>query len=156
MATREENVARVRALRAEGKSFREIAAEMGMGRSTVNEYILDPDRAAVIARKAPQGGACVDCGAKTTYRTGGPAERCRRCFEAAQRIARAEAVRRRTEEAVRLRGLGLTNREIAEAMGVTVPAVANLLSRARRKYGLDVARGPYVRGQVDPGKAARR
>lgn len=56
-----------------------IAEIIGVGRSYVSELINDPTGERARDRKSRAGGTCIDCGAPTSYATGGPSRRCRRC-----------------------------------------------------------------------------
>lgn len=67
--TREEKIARARALRAEGKKAREIAEILDAPESTVRNWYL--------------GSSCLDCGAPVDGSSGGNSpERCLRCARA--------------------------------------------------------------------------
>jgi transposase-like protein len=63
--SRAERVATARRLRAQGLIKREIAARMGVARSTVDSWLNDPDGSRLRARKASYSVPCVDCGAPT-------------------------------------------------------------------------------------------
>lgn len=82
-----ESIARARALRAEGLTFREIGERLGVSLRTAHDWLDDPDGAKLRARKDSYAGTCVDCGSPTSGGEGrrtGP--RCLPC--AAKRNAR--------------------------------------------------------------------
>ncbi len=60
-----ELVAEARRLRAGGMFGREIAAELGVARSTVYEWLTDPDRSQAEARRDRYRGVCEECGGPT-------------------------------------------------------------------------------------------
>ena len=64
--TKTEAKRRVLELRAEGWTWRAIAAEVGWPRSTCAQWVLDPDGEKSRRRKLGYGGWCRECGAPTT------------------------------------------------------------------------------------------
>lgn len=69
---------RARELRAQGLIYREIAAELGVARSTVYAWLSDPDGERLRARKQGYAGTCIDCGAPTNGYDG-PGRASKRC-----------------------------------------------------------------------------
>lgn len=63
--TRAENVALAQRLRADGLLLREIAERMGAKRTTVSDWLSDPDGSRLRARKDSYRGTCGQCGALT-------------------------------------------------------------------------------------------
>jgi DNA-directed RNA polymerase specialized sigma24 family protein len=96
-------------------------------------------------KTALYAGRCVDCGAPTNGYDGPgtAAERCSACFNVRLAAQKKIEARSRMDQAIYWRSQGLRNAEIAERMGVTRSAVADLLSRAKRLHGLNVPRPPY-------------
>jgi transcriptional regulator with XRE-family HTH domain len=80
---RAESEAIARSLRAEGLTGREIAARMGVARSTVDAWLNDPGGARLRGRKDTYRGVCEDCGAPTDGSNGTDAApaRCRECCD---------------------------------------------------------------------------
>lgn len=77
--TRTERHEQVKALRAQGRTFKEIAAELGLATSTVTAAYYDPEGAKDKERKARRSRPCLDCG-KTVKNSGSePPERCLPC-----------------------------------------------------------------------------
>jgi hypothetical protein len=76
---RAERAEQVKRLKDAGLTFKEIADYLGVARSTVTSAYYDPSGAAERARKERHHGTCQDCGARTTYVTGGSAKRCSDC-----------------------------------------------------------------------------
>ncbi len=94
--SRTERVAAARKLRAQGLTNREIGARLGVARSTAADYLTDPDRAKIKARRS-RYGTCPACGNPTdgsNGRTGAPAL-CQPC-----RAAEKHANRKWTPETV--------------------------------------------------------
>jgi hypothetical protein len=83
---RAERVRTVQLLRERGMTQQEIAALLGLSRSTVSMYVTDPDGSQDRARKASYGGTCEGCGARTDGSNGpGSAPRlCAACTVAKQ------------------------------------------------------------------------
>lgn len=79
-----ERLAQAQALRAEGKLLREIAAHLGVHKTTVHSWLSDPEGLAVRARKDSYRGACAECGNPTDGSNGrdNPSKRCRPCASA--------------------------------------------------------------------------
>lgn len=74
----------VRALRGDGLTYREIAGRLGMTRSNATDLNLDPSGERRDARHEKARGACIGCGAPTSWAGGsGAPVRCRRCAPAA-------------------------------------------------------------------------
>jgi hypothetical protein len=63
--TRSEQAARIEALAARGLAREEIAAELGLARSTVNKYRRDPHGERERARREHYRGRCLGCGRAT-------------------------------------------------------------------------------------------
>lgn len=61
--TRAERHAQVKALKETGLTFNEIAAHLGLAKSTVTSAYYDPTGATARARKAHYSRPCIDCGA---------------------------------------------------------------------------------------------
>jgi len=80
-AVRLEKAVRVRELRDQGLSFKEIAEELDIKRSYASALYSDPDGSKDRARKDGYGGRCADCGARTTGSMGrdNAPTRCWRC-----------------------------------------------------------------------------
>lgn len=70
------------ALHKRGLLLREIAEELGLALSTVQDLLADPDRRKAKERKAQYDGRCTDCGRRTRGdgRRKGPPKRCRDCY----------------------------------------------------------------------------
>ncbi len=81
-AVRAELAPEARRLRAEGLLLREISERLGLPKSTVHEWISDPDRAKHAARRAKYAGACVECGVPTdgSHGPGQAPDRCGSCY----------------------------------------------------------------------------
>jgi len=84
--SRDRETARIRRqraleLRSQGLLVREIAAALGVAKSTANQYVADPDGAKLKARKQRYRGRCADCGASTdgSDGPGRAAKRCAKC-----------------------------------------------------------------------------
>lgn len=92
--TRSEKVQQAQALRAEGLTYKEIGAAMGVAISTADAYVNDPDMSKLRARKLSYQGTCIDCGGPTTGGNGpGKApERCDPCTRIVSRIWTREKV----------------------------------------------------------------
>lgn len=65
-----ENIERARALRAAGRYYREIAAELGVGVSTIAGWFEDPDGSRLRARKDSYRGTCAGCGGPVSGHAG--------------------------------------------------------------------------------------
>ena len=68
-----------RTLRSQGLLLREIAAELGVARTTVGQYLADPDGARLKARRDGYRGRC-ECGSPT-HGTNGPGKAPTRCIK---------------------------------------------------------------------------
>jgi transposase len=69
-----ERVREAIALREQGLTHREIAARLGIARSTAAEWVTDPDREGATRRRREYAGACTICGGLTDGTSGpGPA-----------------------------------------------------------------------------------
>lgn len=83
--TRQEKAAAARRLiREEGLTQKEAAKRLGVARSTLNSWLVDPDGSRLRAREDSYRGTCVDCGGPT-YGGDGPTnvpERCHKCHPA--------------------------------------------------------------------------
>lgn len=79
--TRTEKAKIAAQMRADGMKLREIAAELGISKSTASALILDPTRAKRKAYLKAHQGECIDCGAPTQVGKNGslPSKRCRSC-----------------------------------------------------------------------------
>ena len=141
--TREQKIAEARKLHAKGWAVVRIGRQLGVAHSTVWRW-LNPERAREHAardnarrNKAKQEWArskadpCVDCGGTVSK---AKRTRCGRC---AREHEQAEA-KMRVGQWIALRREGLSNRHIAEQEDIPVYVVANTLSRARHRWGLDV------------------
>lgn len=141
--TRQESVVEAMRLREEGLLLREIAEQMGAAISTVNGWLMDPNGERQKARKDNYRGRCEDCGTPTDG-SNGAAKAPRWCVSCHGRHnpktpGRVEKVL----EMVRLRrDLGLTNKEIAERMGIPKTTIQTELCRMR-VLGFDVPAAPY-------------
>lgn len=106
--TRVEKIAEAQQLRAEGLTYREIGERMGYARSTVREWLNDPDLSQARARKASYGTQpCVDCGAPTKFgAANGYADtpRCLRCAADRRMIWTETVIVAAIREWVRLHG----------------------------------------------------
>jgi hypothetical protein len=60
-----ERVAEAQRLRAEGLTWREVGARLGVSLKTAHEWATDPDGAIRDARKASYQGVCEECGGPT-------------------------------------------------------------------------------------------
>ena len=106
-----ERVAEAKRLRGEGKALDEVAALLGVHRSTILRWTDDGyaerDRAQCRAQKASYRGTCGDCGASTNG-SAGPGKAGRRCLTCQAAFQRREATwapERLTTEARRWRSL---------------------------------------------------
>ncbi|HEY7620302.1 MAG TPA: helix-turn-helix transcriptional regulator [Solirubrobacteraceae bacterium] len=104
--TRAERLQQILIGKARGLTQREIAAELGIGRSAVNSIICDPAGTKARARKDRYRGVCADCGGPTDGSNGRDkaALRCRWCARGLQ------PPRRRLTLPVRLCDLSLDAR----------------------------------------------
>lgn len=155
--TRKEKIAKARELRAAGLTYVEIGNRLGITRSCASKW-CNPDRTREWNRSSNAGrnaykrsiaktsGAapCEDCGAKmgegSLWRRN---RRCRSCETARQNELRDQ----RRAEIEALFNEGLTNKEIAEAIGSTANAVGSEISYMRRGGGYDL---PYRRRESMP------
>lgn len=81
---RPERLRQIRAALNRGLSQREVAAELGVSRSTVKNILYDPEGTKQRARRRSYGGFCLDCGAATmSDGTSNPSPRCGPCAGAA-------------------------------------------------------------------------
>jgi transposase len=135
--TRAQNVAEAQEMRAAGVAVKEIAARMGVHWKTVYEWLADPSGERSSSRKRADDAraiaqrACSECGGPVGTRRAG---RCDPCFR--RHLAERRAV------VLALRNEGLMNVEIADRLGTTQQAVANILCR-ERKLGAPVRPTPY-------------
>ena len=98
--SRAERAEQIERLERRGLGTREIAAELGLARSTVNIYRRDPDGSRHRERLAGYRGRCDDCG-RPTSGSGGRARapaRCRRCAGAHRRSWPGELILQRIRE----------------------------------------------------------
>lgn len=131
------------ALRSEGLLMRQIAERMGVAVSTVDSWLNDPDGSRLRARKDSYRGTCEVCGARTDGSAGRRAPtRCAHHNGPAE--ANREAGMSLAEEMLVLRVEGLTNREIAERLGVHPASVARSLGRLRAT-GVEIPIAPWWR-----------
>lgn len=77
--TRAQRHTQVRAMKRDGLTFDQIAAQLGLARSTVTDAYYDPSGRKMRERKERQAGECVDCGATTMDSGSKPPERCHPC-----------------------------------------------------------------------------
>lgn len=157
--TRESRIAKARKLREQGLTYREIGERLGVSTSVAYNDITGKQeeakrrwvqehpervRAQNLARHAAkrewEAGTCQQCGGPQA--TGKRSECCDQCHRANRRAASVE----RAKGFIELRERGFLNYEIAEHEGASEPAVASLLSRASRVYGLTVPPSPYHSG----------
>lgn len=75
-----EMVDRARALRAGGCTYKQIGAALGINGQTAYDWLTDPDRVRINARRARYAGVCTDCGAATDG-SRGPGHAADRCLE---------------------------------------------------------------------------
>lgn len=80
-----------RRLKAEGLNGLEISARLGVARSTVYQWLNDPDGDRNRARKVRYHGTCIDCGGETAGRASGTARISVRCAECHARRNAEEA-----------------------------------------------------------------
>jgi hypothetical protein len=98
--SRAERAKQIERLARRGLGTAEIAAELGLARSTVNIYRRDPDGSRHRQRLERYRGRCRDCGRRTSG-SGGRARapaRCRRCAGAKRRLWRSELILQRIRE----------------------------------------------------------
>jgi DNA-binding CsgD family transcriptional regulator len=98
--SRAERAKQIERLERRGLGTREIGAELGLARSTVNIYRRDPDGSRHRKRLAGYRGRCDDCG-RPTSGSGGRARapaRCRRCAGAQRRVWPGELILQRIRE----------------------------------------------------------
>lgn len=122
--TREQKIAKVRALREQGLTVSEIAAATGIARSTVGDYLLgDEHNYKVRQQRVPP---CPRCGQPMLgWQPSRPATGCGAC-----RAADADAHAR---EYVRLWAEGKTLRQIAAHFGYSLGAAPRELHRLRER-----------------------
>lgn len=77
--TRAERAAKVADLRAAGRTYRQIADELGISGSYVSDLIYDPDGSKLAARRVANSGVCLDCGGPTSG-SGGRSKAPPRCY----------------------------------------------------------------------------
>jgi transposase len=118
-------------LRVQGLSGRRIAAQLGISQSYAYELINDPAGEQGRQRKKQQGGTCMECGARTSYVTGGAASKCLDC-------ARSEHAER-NERIFEAWERGETGPVIAAREGMTTTAVQGLVDTYRRRYGMPLS-----------------
>ena len=114
--SRAERVELVQKLRRQGLKYREIMDLTGIPRTTIGQYLNDPDRIRLKTRKHRLGDPCVDCGARTSSGSGykrTPEPRCIPCEQARRRVEHDKMAQR----VIALWADGLTLREIAVEMG---------------------------------------
>jgi Homing endonuclease associated repeat len=98
--SRAERANQIERLERRGLGTREIAAELGLARSTVNIYRRDPDGSRHRERLAGYRWRCDDCG-RPTSGSGGRARapaRCRRCAGKQRRVWPGELILQRIRE----------------------------------------------------------
>jgi hypothetical protein len=98
--SRAERAKQIERLERRGLGTREIAAELGLARSTVNIYRRDPDGSRHRQRLERYRGRCRDCG-RLTSGSGGRARapaRCRGCAGAQRRLWPTELILQRIRE----------------------------------------------------------
>lgn len=140
--TRAESETMAAALRAEGLKLREIAERMGVAVSTVDAWINDPGGKRLACRKSSYRGSCEVCGAPTDGSNGVEKAPSRCSAHNPATARRRQEGDDRKERMIAMRRQGLSNIEIAEALGTAPYVVATLLSRARGK-GFDVPLSVY-------------
>lgn len=112
---RRQNVERAFALRAQGKTARQIADVLGVTEGTVFHYFKDPDGSKALGRKRRARRACEDCGRTTT--------RYRRCLKCARkRAAQVTWTKAQIVEALR---------DFAQASGQNPVAIAFAPAQAK-------------------------
>lgn len=84
-----------RTLRSQGLLLREIAAELGVARTTVGQYLADPDGARLKARRDGYRGRC-ECGSPT-HGTNAPGRRPRVASNAPAKAATSRGTGRQNE-----------------------------------------------------------
>lgn len=132
MVGRAEKVAQAQKLRAEGLSVGEIANRMNAPRSTVSEYLSDPDLAKHFARRRKNGGVCACCGAPTDGSRAQPAKHCRRCAEEISVARLRERGRIHRQLVERLWAEGKTAKEICTITGRSI----NISTLRKQGYNL--------------------
>jgi Homing endonuclease associated repeat len=98
--SRAERAKQIERLERRGLGTGEIAAELGLARSTVNIYRRDPDGRRHRQRLERYRGRCDDCGRPTSGSSGrarAPA-RCRRCAAAQRRVWPGELILQRIKD----------------------------------------------------------
>jgi DNA-binding CsgD family transcriptional regulator len=118
-------------LRAQGLSGLRIAAQLGISRSYAYELINDPAGEQGRQRKERYGGICTECGARTSYVTGGPATKCLECTQS-RHAERNERIFEAWER-------GESSPAIAAREGMTATAVLGLVDNYRRRYGMPLS-----------------
>lgn len=95
--TRAERHTQVCALKECGLTFDQIAARLGLAKSTVTDAYYDPTGEKARARKRRRFGHCVDCGVKVYNSGSEPHKRCIHCSTAhTKRLDRRRAAARRS------------------------------------------------------------
>ena len=130
---RASTVEAIRALVAHGMTHREIAAELGFSRSTVRNYLNDPDGAKQRARRVRYQGECERCGAPTDGSNGRDA--------APTLCARCEAIRLHEQRYWTRPRIVACLRVMADLLGRS-PAVS------------DVNRSPTMEAKLSPERVA--
>lgn len=153
--TREQKIAKAKALREQGLTYREIGERLDVTSHCAWEW-LHPDRVREKnrrqnakpqrkrAKRAWEAGQCTRCGgrvaaAKRKEATG--------LCDACAKADKTQAARERTERFIERRREGLLNTDIAAEEGCEPHVVALVLSRAGR-YGLAVPPSPYYRNRA--------
>jgi excisionase family DNA binding protein len=144
--TREQKIAKARKLRAQRLTYSEIAARIGVSRSTVYRWInpertapyrngraVDPERTRLVNRiyNRTHRAECPSCGGEMNRGTGRKGGICEACH--------ADEVDRRALNIERWWAEGLTLNEIADALGWSAGHVKNEFHHLREK-GYDL---PY-------------
>lgn len=133
--TRLERHEQIKALRAEGLTFKEIAARLGIAYSTVWATYNDPTGDKDRIRKAKRSRPCVGCGKRVTNSGSEPPMRCRKCEH--KRVGTLE--HRREMAVVNTGRTRWTDEQLLDALrsvavdgGVTVNAYKAAYARAKR------------------------
>jgi predicted transcriptional regulator len=135
--TRLEKAAEARRLRDEGLKQREIADCMGVARSTVNSWLVDPDGSMLKARKHSYRGECEECGSTTTG-SRGPSKAPKLCANCWQ------SLRWDQERDERIKALwenGVPSEAIGHEIGLTASQVRSIVSNNLRRRGQVTLRG---------------
>jgi hypothetical protein len=135
--SRAERAVQIERLERRGLGTREIAAELGLARSTVNIYRGDPDGSRHRQRLESYRGRCRDCG-RLTSGSGGRARapaRCRRCAGDQRRLWPSELILQRIREWTKETGSAPRVRDWS-------PAHAPAGHRGARRYLTERGRWP--------------